>query len=162
MKTYLNRKERENYCFVAALAGTLDEILQTWKGTKEEHKYLKMGQTWVYKWMDAVMARIGVDLAEQLKRDIKSSQILMLPNEQAKIKWREAEKEEKEGSVIVNKETLLNLAEHALIGCENCNRKDYQNCDLRQVFVSLNIEPFDYEAINKCQYKITINTSKTA
>jgi hypothetical protein len=155
MKTYLNRAERERYCVVALSAAILGKILEEWENnlTKDEHRAIKTAQTYIFKFMDSVKNRMDNDFIHQLIRDIKSSEIQVLPTLAAK---REYEKRSIEDEhVQVNRETILNLAEHALIGCEGCKKdKDFRKCDLRQVYMELGIEPFDFEASNKCQYKV--------
>lgn len=153
MKTYMSKKERENVCVLFLVASAVDEMLEKWTDlTKEEHKAIKTVQTWIYKFMDSIMNRKNKDVALQLKRDIQNSEIMILPKYQAQKEWERREEQAK--YIEVKRDTLLNLAEHALIGCEGCARKDYYNCDLRETFMKLDIEPFDYEAKNECQYKI--------
>lgn len=161
MKTYMSRKERENVCVLFLVASAVDEMLEKWTDlTKEEHKAIKTVQTWIYKFMDSIMNRKDRDVALQLKRDIQNSEIMILPKYEAKKEWERREEQAK--YIEVKRDTLLNLAEHALIGCEGCTRKDYYNCDLREAFIKLDIEPFDYEAVDKCQYKVEVERKKVS
>jgi hypothetical protein len=152
IKTYLNRQERDDLKASLANLDTDEKILNTWELRTNEHKYLKLSVTYKYKWLDSLLSRLGEDLAKQLLRDLKSNEVVVLPKLQAEKEIRRREEAAK--YVEVKRETLLNLAEHALIGCENCKRKDYYNCDLRDAFVKLNIEPFDCYAVDKCQYSV--------
>lgn len=154
MKSYLNKKEREDYCVVALVAGKLEEMFTSWSNnlSPAEHRALSMAKTYIFKFMDSIQARMDKDFTKQLMRDLRSSEILVLPKFEAQ---REFEKRKlDDGFVQISKETILNLAENALYGCEDCT-KDYKQCDLRQTFMALEIEPFDYTAKDKCQYKIT-------
>jgi len=155
MKSYLNKAERENYCVMALSAGVADEILKNWTNnlTADEHKFLKMAQTYIYKFMDSIKARVDKDFVRQLLRDGHSSEILVLPKLRAQREFKERKLDD--GFIQVNKDTILNLAEHALIGCEGCT-KDYTKCDLRQAYMELEIEAFNPDAKDKCQYKVEI------
>lgn len=154
MKTYLNRAEREDYCVIALAAGKLEEMLKNWEKnlTPQEHRDLTTSKSYIYKFMDSIKNRVDKDFTPQLIRDLKCSEILVMP------KW-EAIQEQKDrkledGFVQVNKETILNLAGNALSGCKGCTKKDFRNCDLRQAFIELEIDPYDYKAKDICQYKI--------
>lgn len=152
MKTYLNKEEREKYCVMALATGEINGILDRWKNnlTTEEHKSIKMAQTYIYKWMDSVNARMSEDFTKQLLRDCNSSEIMVLPTLQAQREFKNRTLED--GFIQISKDTILNLAEHALMGCEHCD-KDYKTCDLRQTYQELEIEPFDWEASGRCEYE---------
>lgn len=142
MKDYLNKEERKDVCFVAGIAGLIDDMLEKWNMTKEEHKYLSSARTFLYKWLDLLFSRLEKNYAEKLLRDLKVNEIVMLPNYEAKRRFNEALQQIKEDDVIIKYETLLNLIEHALVGCTNC-KKDFNNCDIYQVFIEMEVEPFD-------------------
>lgn len=152
-KTYLNKAQKEDTCILSLIAEQGQYALDTWGKdmTKEERKYLKTSITYALKWLDSIMNRIGKDLAEQLVRLLKTSEIILLPKYEAQKEWNR--RKEMFKAIEVDRDTLLDMAEHALIGCENCN-KDYTKCRLRETFVELGIEPFDYYAVNKCQYRV--------
>jgi hypothetical protein len=153
LKAYLNRREREDYCVISLAVGKTEEMLKSWENnlTADEHKALSMTKTYIYKFMDSIQRRLGPDFVKQLVRDLNSSEIMILPKLQAKREYQKRDGDD--GFIEVEKETILNLAEGALCGCAGCT-KDYTICDLRNVFMTLEIEPADYEAINKCQYKM--------
>ena len=151
LKTYLNKQERDDLKASLANLDIDEKILDTWGLKTNEHKYLKLSVTYKYKWLDSLLGRLGEDLAKQLLRDLKSNEVLVLPKLQVQ---KEIQKREEMFKAIeVDKDTLLDLAENALVGCENCN-KDYTKCRLRKIFLELEIEPFDCYAVNKCQYKV--------
>lgn len=154
MKSYLNKSEREDYCVIALAAGKIEHMLKDWEKnlTPDEHKALCMAKTYIYKFMDNIKDRMDESFVRQLIRDIKSSEILVLPTLDAQ---REFSKRKLNNEFAqVNKDTILNLAEHALIGCEECTKCDWNKCDLRETFMGLNIEPYSPEA-KGCQYKVT-------
>jgi len=152
MKLYMNKKERENFCVISLVAGIIDDILRDSTDiSKEEHRDLKTAQTWIYKFMDSIIKRKEKDTVEQILRDIKTSEIMVLPKLQAQLEWER--RKEKLGYIHVNRDTLLDMAENALIGCENCTKKDYKECSLRKCFMELEIEPYDLNA-EGCQYKV--------
>lgn len=154
MRTYLNKEERNDLCLLAALAAHMDDVLERWKMLKEEHKYLATARTLVFKFISSVFNRVDDDLVDKLMRNINASEVVMLPTSEAKRKVENAKKEMTEDDVIVKHDVLLNLAEHALVGCENCERY-YKSCDLRKVFIELGIEPYDYNPPeNTCEYRI--------
>ncbi|GEM_PF-2099825 len=154
MKTYLNKEERNKYCVMALAAGEIGEILKKWQNnlTNDEHRSLKMAQTYIFKWMDSIKARVDQDFIQQLLRDCKCSEILVLPKFEA---IRETQKRKLEDKYVqVEKETILDLADNALVGCHNCTKKDFKECNLRQVFMTLEVEAYDPTADGYCQYCI--------
>lgn len=153
MKTYLNRTGRNDYCVIALAAAKTEEMLKTWEKnlTSSEHKALSMAKTYIFKFMDSIQTRMDKNFVEQLIRDLKSSEILVLPKLQAQREFRNRKLDD--GFVQVDRDTILNLAEHALTGCESCNKCDWRECDLRQVYMELDIDPFNPEATD-CQYKV--------
>jgi len=151
LRNYFNRAEKEKTLSLSSVVEIMDDMLKTFPMTKTEHKYLATAKTSILKWLDSVFARIDGDLAQQLLKMLKSYEILLLPKLQVKT---EVEKRKKIfNAVTVNRDTLLDMAENALIGCENCTKKDYKECSLRKCFMELEIEPYDLNA-EGCQYKV--------
>jgi hypothetical protein len=86
---------------------------------------------------------------EILKNDIKKGiyKIECIHNREL----QEAKKKYRSKTSTVKQEDLFDLVEIAMEPCNGCARNP-RACKLRKIFKKMNIEPFDYDKENRCEY----------
>ena len=162
MRTYLNKKERNDIVMFMCVFGHCDEVFaKKWFNrdmtTKNEQQYLKTAMTYMRKFMDSLEDRLDKDFRTRLMVDVKSTDIFCLPKTEAAIKQRLFEENEKKLIEENKAYEVLDLAQYALHCCNPCQCKEdsYKECSLRKILMNLQVEAFDLEANEHCQYKIS-------
>ncbi len=72
-KNYMNRAEREEFMFLAAMTGKLEEIIENWVNLnrpKDRIKWARMALAYLYKAMDDCVRGIPLDVIAQVVREV--------------------------------------------------------------------------------------------
>lgn len=139
MKDYLNSIEKRNVVMIAALCGTVSDILKNWKSLdKEEHKNLKTALTFANKTLDGIYNKILDSDKEKVQRLASDMDVSMTAKA-------------KEIYAVIDKEDALCIA--AAIDeqyCQKCNGEGFRVCRWRNI---LSLWDIDCIGLNKnCQY----------
>jgi len=160
IKTYLNRKERTDLVMLCAMLAYCEKEFPGWyeRGamTKDERKRTRTAVTNLNQTIKSMLNRLDKDFVFNFYKDMKRSVIKLMPKPESEIENRKIREDAKQ--TTINTEALIILAEKALDLCNPCHEKNYRGCNLRSIFMELGIEPFDSEAVEKCQYKISERT----
>lgn len=153
MKSYFNKDERNVYILILCLMGYLEDFINETELGKNERKNLKTAGTFLKKGTQEILERLGQKFAMQTSREIKASELMLLPKHRARIEKEEWEKIAREDQCVVNRDALESLIEKAVYWCCECAEDDKENCKLRQVFDEFSVTPYDLEGAQECQYE---------
>lgn len=154
LKTYLSQGEREKLVFLWFMSGYIEDMLEKWTEignmTKEEHKYLKMSNTYTTKFVTAVLDRINEKEGKRIYNKLIGSRIEIKPiiphvegNTSDKPTW----------TFKIDREAMDTIAEGVIAAwCKNCKEEDYEECPIRYIFEQTEVEKYDKFA-KGCQYK---------
>lgn len=140
MKDYLNQEERKTATLICVMFAKVQEILEANNGSKEEMKALKYSHTYLQKYIEELVKRVGYEEGGRIWKEAKYSNVLLKP------------KVYEEGQQVVDKECMEGIAEKCLEAyCFGCKRNDWQNCELCRYMKRLGIETI-YGVEGKCMY----------
>lgn len=80
VKPYLSRADRREVMLLAAIAGTLDELVAGWEERGRPGVLLRAGKLaryWAYQALDAMLVGIDQDSIDRLMRAIGRAQIIV-------------------------------------------------------------------------------------
>ena len=141
MKNYLNHDERKKNTLICIMFAIVQELLERNNGDKEEMKNLKYAHTYLQKYINELIKRVGVDEGHRIKREAEYNNVLLKPRVHD-----EAEQ------MVVDKESMEGIAETCLEKCcFGCKRHDWQNCHLYKYMRKLDIETI-YGFEDRCMY----------
>ena len=140
MKTYLNQDERKTVTLICVMFAKVQEMLEANNGSKEEMKVLKYSHTYLQKYIEEVIKRVGYEEGNRIWREARDSNVLLKP------------KSYEEGQQLVDRESMDGIAEKCLKAyCFGCTRNDWQNCELCKYMKKLSIETI-YGFKDRCMY----------
>ena len=158
MNTYLSRKEKELFTRLDALLAVAEDVIELYEKVpstdKNFMKCIRMGHTWLNKALAARFGALDPDSKRDLQKNAAHMQVLLVPNDRVKEKFRELEKlqsvlhmpyddfEDWYGSVIQ-------------LSCGICSSKghDFRNCRIRKILMKYGIHPVNTKATEDiCQY----------
>ena len=120
MKTYLSHDERQLVTYFAICYGMVDTYIEERSKnlSKEEIKTLKYSRTYLRKYIQATVKRVGEIEGDRVYRLARDSQVEIKPKNY-------------EGQLVVDKDVMEEVARMALEQhCFGCNRTDWNNCGL--------------------------------
>ncbi|KXZ40032.1 hypothetical protein SAMN05661008_01508 [Alkalithermobacter thermoalcaliphilus JW-YL-7 = DSM 7308] len=153
MKNYLNREEANDFMLTGVLLDTVSRIRTEWSGrnfiTKEEHKNLKLAETYLTKYYKAVLERLGKKEAEKVFKRLGDFELKIMDRymlNRLRGQW------ENELQVAhLKREEFEDWCEQIMhIKCKNCSL-DYNNCNLYDVFEE-NLVPDSGYNLHNCRF----------
>lgn len=119
MKTYLNREERRIATYICIVYGLIDTIFQFKQNiSKEEITALKYTNTYLEKYISALVKRVGPEEGERIYKEARDHKVELVPRNY-------------EGQLIVDKDCMEEVARMAVeTHCFDCKREDWRNCEL--------------------------------
>ena len=141
MKTYLSHDERQVVTYFAICYGAIDTYLEERSKniSKEEVTALKYSRTYLRKYIQALVKRVGEVEGDRIYRMSRDSQIELRPKHY-------------EGQLIVDKDVMEEVARMALeANCFGCERKDWQNCGLCKFMDTLGVGSTN-DTEGKCEF----------
>jgi hypothetical protein len=166
LKDYLNSEELNDLMLIGALLDTtanvvkstlndktLDKIRIAWNTrgnlSKEEHKSLKMAETYLTKFYTSILNRLSINEVVKINKRNSSFNIRILDkftldklNRQTNDKYKNA---------VVPREQFENWCEEIMeIKCKGCT-KDRQACKLHEVFEDNFVQESDW-GLDNCRY----------
>lgn len=150
-RQYLNEEERNIYMSLAAIVNMihgiklqrdkyvqLENVIENWDRrdfiTKEEKKSLKLANTYLKKFLDAVYERLDKRTKETLEKKLVSFGFRLLDQETLKIINRYNDLKE---NVVVDRKTFDSVAEDiANVYCCGCNC-NYQDCKIYDMYTQM-------------------------
>jgi hypothetical protein len=119
----------------------VQEMLERNNGDKEEMKNLKYAHTYLQKYINELIKRVGYDEGQRIKREAEYNNVKLVPRVH-----EEAEQ------MVVDKESMEGIAEICLKKCcFGCERHDWNNCPLYKYMRKLEIETI-YGFEDRCMY----------
>jgi hypothetical protein len=119
MKTYLNREERRIATYFCIVYGLIDGVMKFKDSiSKEEVTALKYVNTYLEKYIDALIKRVGPEEGRRIHREAMENKVELKPKNY-------------DGQLIVDKTCMEEVARYAVEGkCFGCERNDWRNCEL--------------------------------
>jgi hypothetical protein len=158
MNTYLSKKEKELFTRLDALLAVSEDVIKLYEKVpstdKEFMRFLRSGKTWLDKALAARFGALDPDSKRDLQKNAAHMQVLLVPNDRVKEKFRELEKlqsvlhmpyddfEDWYGAVIQ-------------LSCGVCKSKgqEFRNCKIRRILMKYGIHPVNTRATEDiCQY----------
>jgi len=143
MKTYLNHSERQIASYFAITYGLIDATLeeQAKNISKEEKTALKYAHTYLEKYIQALIKRVGINEGDRIYKIARDSKVELKP------------KSYDEGQLIVDKDAMEEVARMAVeTHCFGCNRVDWRNCELCKFMDRLGIESLN-DTKGQCEFR---------
>lgn len=153
----LGSKARQNIMELYAVEGILDTVLQTWPSTKtfgsekELLKNFRMAYTYVKKGIDILHPKIDPYDLNAMVKLLRQNRLELIPTEE----YLQKMKLVKETKYCINPAVARDMAEGIIQAFCNhdCKKKDFQGCEIRNVFIGWGIEPYREVTEKICQYK---------
>ena len=120
MKTYLSHDERQIATYFAIVYGLIETQLEEHGKniSKEEKTSLKYAHTYLQKYIQALVKRVGIKEGDRIYRLARDSKVEINPKNY-------------DGQFIVDKESLEYTCAIAVEAkCFGCEREDWYNCGL--------------------------------
>ena len=141
MKNYLNQDERKKNTLICVMFAIVEEFIDRANGSKKEITYLKYSHTYLRKYIEALIKRVGYEEGNRIWREARDSYVQIKPKVH-----------EEEGYQLVEKESMEAIAEMCLKAyCFGCKRNDWQNCEMCRYMKRLGIETI-YGFEDRCMY----------
>lgn len=136
MKNYLSRDERRIATYFCICYGLIDSQMEYKQNySKDEITALRYVNTYLQKYIDALIKRVGKEEGERILRDATQNTVDLHPKNY-------------DGQYIVDREALEGALTYAVeYKCKNCNKTDYYHCDL-------------YKCMDKCGMSTVGNKAK--
>jgi len=133
MKDYLNRDERRIATYFCIVYGLIDTVMNYKDNySKKEITALKYVNTYLEKYIDALIARVGAEEGKRIMREATENVVEFKPKNY-------------DGQFILDKESLEQVCSVAVdASCFGCKKSNYNNCELY-----------------KCMCKLGMSTAKT-
>ena len=145
MKNYINKTERGIFIKVALLSGHLQSMGKM-DLDPEELKSFRMSFTYLVKASNHLINRLDSKFASQLRREIDSSDYLVVTNSRGKIDMEDNQR--------IN-DSIDVLADKALVWCKGCKETNSKECKLRQALSYLEVTHYTCGDIRQiCPYQI--------
>ena len=141
MKTYLSHEERQLVTYFAICYGAIDTYIEERRKnlSKEEITTLKYSRTYLKKYIQAMVKRVGAAEGDRIYRLARDSQVEIRPRNY-------------EGQLIVDKDVMEEVARMALEHhCFGCTRTDWNNCGLCKFMDTLGIGSTN-DTEGKCEF----------
>lgn len=119
MKDYWNREETDNHLALFTLQANVQKMIERKVTNAEETAYLKYINTYLDKFNQSVLKRLGSAYARKLTKTAEINQVVII--------GKHAERKEAL-SYIAGEDFLPCFKDVQAIRCMCCNREDYQNC----------------------------------
>ena len=119
MKTYLNREERRIATYFCIVYGLIDGVMKFKDNiSKEEVTALKYVNTYLEKYIDALIKRVGSEEGMRIHKEAMENKVELKPKSY-------------DGQLIVDQTCMEEVARYAVEGkCFGCERNDWRNCEL--------------------------------
>ena len=140
MKNYLNREERRIATYICIMYGLIDTIFDFKENiSKEEVTALKYSNTYLQKYIEALIKRVGPDEGMRIYREARDNVVELKPKNF-------------EGQLIVDKDSMeevcrMSVEKH----CFGCKRVDWQNCGLYKCMNKIGVGRVSDEE-GKCEF----------
>lgn len=140
MKTYLNREERRIATYFCIVYGLIDGVMKYKDNiSKEEVTALKYVNTYLEKYIDALIKRVGAEEGMRIHREAMENKVELTPKSY-------------DGQLIVDKGCMEEVARYAVEGkCFGCERVDWQNCELCKFMHKIGIGRIEDDE-TKCEF----------
>lgn len=162
MKTYLNSKQRQQFCQMAATQVSIEEIVNEWSRhdnmTSEERKYLRTAITCTNREMEKIVKRLSPEEGRRILRSAGNTCCVCIPRETSAQFKKRLEKEAQTEGIWVSRNALDAIIEMALCrGCSPCQMQDNkEECPLRNAMMELDVPVYDSSpAEGVCPWEIT-------
>lgn len=113
MKTYLNREERRIATYICIVYGLIDTIFEFKENlSKKEITALKYANTYLTKYIEALINRVGGEEGERIYREARDNVVELKPKNY-------------DGQLIVDKDSMEEVCRMAVEShCFGCDRVD--------------------------------------
>lgn len=166
MRDYLNANERNQFMSIMATMQSIQGVrtidgsapkIQTmredWSGrnnlSKEEHKNLKMAETYLKKFIEGVYGRLNPKEQQQIAKKIMKFDYRLIDDFTLKQIYRDIQ--DRMTNAVVPREQFHDWCEQIMdIHCNGC-KKDWSTCSLYQVFDENFIPESSFNCSN-CRY----------
>ena len=140
MKTYLNREERRIATYICIVYGLIDTIFKFKDNiSKQEVKALKYVNTYLEKYIDALIKRVGGEEGERIYKEARDNVVELKPRNY-------------DGQLLVDKDSMEEVARYAVEGkCFGCERNDWRNCELCKFMHKLGMGRIEDDE-TKCEF----------
>jgi adenylate cyclase len=146
MKHYLNRNDREHHITILVFWDYINNWLKKQTAlTKEEAKYLKTASTLLRKISDSIILRLDKKFAEQLIREVTTTQLALISIYDKNTIARSEE-------TTIKLDDLYDLASFSLENCTGCKCKDFSKCEKYKLFMRLAL-PVAQTETDGCPYE---------
>lgn len=171
LKNYLNSEELNDFMLIGTLLDTCSSIINStidpkhstigkiriaWdtRGnlSKEEHKSIKMAETYLTKAYTSILNRLSKDEVIKISKRLSSYNLRIL--DKFTIDKINRESGDKYKNAVIPRELFENWCEEIMeVKCKGCN-KDRQACKLREVFEDNFVPEADW-GLDNCRYAYT-------
>lgn len=119
MKNYLNQEERRVATYICIVYGLIETLFENKKNiSKEELTALKYADTYLDKYIQALIRRVGPVEGDRIYREAMNNKVELVPKNY-------------DGQLVVDKNALEEVARMAVeTHCFGCKRDDWRNCEL--------------------------------
>lgn len=140
MKTYLNRDERRIATYICITHGLIDTIFDFKENiSKEEITALKYTHTYLEKYIEALIKRVGADEGMRIYKEARDNVVELKPKNY-------------DGQLLVDKDCMEEVARLAVeTHCFGCKRTDWRNCQLYRFMDKLGMGKVN-EVPGKCEF----------
>lgn len=141
MKTYLSHDERQISTYFTIVYGLIETLLSEHRKniSNEEAKTLKYAHTYLKKYIQALISRVGQVEGDRIYRLAKDSIVELKPKNY-------------DGQLVVDKDCMEEVARMALeANCFGCKRCDWHNCGLYGFMKKLGIGSTN-DTKGKCEF----------
>lgn len=156
MKSYLNAQEMNDFMLIGVLLDSAAKIRKGWgdRGnlTKEEHRAVKTAETYLTKFYESVITRLGEKESLKIHKRLSDFELKIMDRytlQRMRGQWQE----EMKISHVDRVEFEDWCEQIMIIKCKGCT-KNYEECNLHDVFCN-NYVPESSWGLDNCRYAYT-------
>lgn len=140
MKTYLNREERRIATYICIVYGLIDTIFDSKENiSKEEITALKYTNTYLQKYIEALIRRVGQDEGMRIYKEARDNVVELKPKNY-------------DGQLIVDKDSMEEVCRMAVeANCFGCKKVGWHNCGLYKCMHKVGMGKVD-EDYDGCEF----------
>jgi len=141
MKNYLSRDERQIATYVCIMYGLIDTIFKYKDNiSKEEVTNLKYANTYLAKYIDALIKRVGAAEGDRIYRQARDNVVDLKPRNY-------------DGQYIVDKDSLEEVCRMAVEKhCFGCKRQGWHNCGLYKCMDKMGVGRVNDDNNGRCEF----------
>ena len=147
-KSYLNSKEKTQVTYVYMALSVLDDLVKKNIFSKNENTQFKHAVTRMTNGLTQMILRLGEDTAKRIDRDIRDSQITLVPKMKVQID---------KPKVAITEDKILVMVEKLISAyCMDCHESDFKKCEIFEINQNLDIDSIFNEPEGICPYSYMI------